>query len=94
MDGYCSRHLKQKCMICFEQVRSKNSPGTKSLSCGHAFHMRCILDWFVVSSECPVCRRVQVYEPLLDFKDKVEDELRKKYKDLIRSYEQELRDRR
>ena len=105
MDSFCNRHLKQKCSICFEQVRSANSPNTKRLHCGHSFHLDCILEWFVQSDECPVCRQVQkndkllkflrnfqkINDKLLKFKQKVQHELREKYKDAIRTYENELR---
>ena len=91
MDSFCNRHLKQKCSICFEQVRSANSPNTKRLHCGHSFHLDCILEWFVQSDECPVCRQVQKNDKLLKFKQKVQHELREKYKDAIRTYENELR---
>ena len=91
MDEHCSRHLKQKCSICFEQVRSTNSAGTKRLTCGHSFHHKCIIEWFVLSEICPVCRAPQPNEPLIKFRDKVEDNLRDKYRDAMKTYEKEIR---
>ena len=93
MDNHCARHLKQKCPVCFEQVRSLNSAHTKKLNCGHSFHLPCILGWFVESNTCPVCRSEQTanIDPLIQFKNSIEDNLREKYRDTIRSYEQELR---
>ena len=90
MDSCCARHLKQQCSVCFEQVPSTNSPNTKRLRCGHAFHLGCILDWFVESDECPVCRQVQKHDKLISFKMKVQHELREKYKHAIKSYEDEI----
>ena len=90
MDGLCVRHLKQKCSICFENVKSLNSLSTKRLTCGHSFHLNCILGWYVHSDECPVCRRKQNRDPLITYRDNVEEKMRKKYKDAIRTLEIEL----
>lgn len=91
MDGYCVRHLKQKCSICMDEVPSTNSANNKRLSCGHAFHFKCIMKWFVTSNECPTCRCKQHSDPLIIFKEGVENELRLKYRDAIRSLEAENR---
>jgi len=91
MDNRCPRHLKQTCSICLELVRSSNSQGTKRLKCGHAYHLNCILGWFVTSDVCPVCRNKQRDEPLLKFKEGIEENMRTKYKDTINTYEVEMR---
>lgn len=62
----------------------------KRLRCGHEFHTRCILDWFVSSDDCPVCGQVQKTDQFLIFKSKVQNELREKYKCAIQTYEDEL----
>lgn len=85
MDSFCSRHLKQQCSICFEPVPSTNSARTKRLSCGHAFHLRCIIKWFEMSDDCPVCRKAQTYDDLIKFKHNVENAIRKKYQDALRN---------
>jgi hypothetical protein len=90
MDEYCSRHLKQVCSICFEKVPSTNSAKTKRLSCGHSYHLNCILSWFVNSECCPICRKEQIKDPIILFKKKVEDEIREKYRDAITTYEYEI----
>jgi len=90
MDGLCVRHLKQKCLVCLEPVSSTNTINSKRLCCGHAFHPDCIMTWFVTSDECPVCRTKQTGDSLLEFKEKVEDALREKYKDAIESLESEV----
>ena len=89
-DGKCCRHLVQECSICFENVKSTNTVGTKRLTCGHSYHRDCILEWFITSDECPVCREKQPDDPFIIFKLKVEDELRKKYKDAIESLEDQV----
>lgn len=71
MDSLCSRHLKQQCSICFEKVPSTNSARTKRLSCGHAFHLRCIISWFERSDDCPVCRKTQPNDDLIVFKYRI-----------------------
>jgi len=90
-DGYCTRHLKQKCLICFESVPSTNSAKHKRLKCGHAFHFDCIIRWYVESDVCPVCRQEQVHDPLIQYKKKIEKKMRKIYKDAIVSLQSELR---
>lgn len=91
MDDYCTKHLKQTCSICFEKVPSTNSAKTKRLTCGHAFHLNCISNWFVNSDCCPVCRKEQTKDSLISFKNKVEDEMRDKYRDAMATYEYEIR---
>jgi len=90
MDSLCSRHLKQTCSICWENVRSANSANTKRLACGHSFHLNCILEWFVKSNECPVCRQEQIKDPMILYKDKIQEELRDLYRDAMRTYETEI----
>lgn len=90
MDGHCSRHLKQICAICFENVPSTNSAQAKRLSCGHAFHFRCIIKWYEQSDDCPICRKSQIDDDLIIFKTNIEESIRRKYKKTINSYEQEL----
>lgn len=83
MDGYCRRHLKQTCSICFEMVRSTNSPHTKRLNCGHSYHLECILKWFVKSNQCPTCRREHLNDPILEFKAAVEKNARRRKRALL-----------
>lgn len=90
MDDFCTRHLKQKCAVCWEKVPSTNSAKTKRLTCGHSFHLDCILGWFVTSSNCPTCRASQSHDSIITFKENVEDELRDKYKDAMKTYEIEI----
>ena len=89
MDGYCSRHLKQSCAICFEMVPSTNSSKHKRLNCGHDFHFNCLIQWFIESNDCPVCRKEHNHDPIIKFKNKIENNLRLKYRDAIRSLEKE-----
>ena len=91
MDGLCCRHLKQKCLICLESVGSTNTITSKRLACHHSFHVDCITEWFVTSDECPVCRCKQPEDPIIVFKEKVEDGMRAKYKDAIMSLEEEVK---
>ena len=90
LDGKCCYHLVQQCSICLENVKSTNTFNTKRLTCGHSYHVDCILTWFVTSDECPVCRTKQQYDPIIIFKSKVEEELRQKYSNAIKSLEQQV----
>ncbi len=74
-----------------EDVPSTNSANTKRLTCGHSFHYKCIIQWFVTSEDCPTCRCKQSKDPIITFKDSVENELRRKYRDAIRTLEIENR---
>jgi hypothetical protein len=87
MDGLCVRHSKQSCSVCLEPVSSLNTTKTKRLTCGHAFHVPCIMKWFLQSDECPSCRTKQVDDPLLEYKKSVETMMREKY---IEPLEREL----
>ena len=91
MDDFCSRHLKQKCSICWENVPSTNSAKHKRLSCGHSFHFDCISKWYIHSNECPTCRKPQTNDNILRFKKEIEKNLRIKYRNAIRSLEKEVR---
>ena len=89
MDGYCTRHLKQKCSVCWEEVPSTNSGNHKRLKCGHSFHFKCIIQWFKTSDNCPVCRKEQTHDTVIEFKHDIENKMRILYRDAIRSLEKE-----
>jgi len=89
-DGKCSVHLTQECAICFEDVRSNNTQHSKRLTCAHSFHMPCIMQWFQTSNACPVCRVAQVDDPIIKFKDSVEENMRLVYQDAIQTLERQL----
>ena len=90
LDGKCTRHAKQVCVICFESTKGPSSKATKVLQCGHAFHLNCILSWFVHSDKCPSCNTEQCGDPILEFKERVETNLRTKYMNVMQSYETEI----
>ncbi len=48
------------------------------------------MTWFETSDECPVCRTEQDTEPIIQFKKHVEDNIRIRYRDAIRSLEHEV----
>ena len=85
-DGKCRAHLSQTCAVCLE-VTKRND---KRLKCKHVFHNKCITTWFETSIECPTCRREQDDDPLVVFRKHVEDNMREKYRDAIRSLELEV----
>jgi len=73
--------------VCLEDI-SRSSQ--KRLSCKHVFHTKCIFTWFETSDECPLCKSEQDADPIIVFKRHVEENLRLKYKDAIKSLESEL----
>jgi len=58
------------------------------------FHDKCIIKWYEESIECPTCRMEQDNDPYVIFRRKVEDNIRIRYKDAIKSLESELADAR
>jgi hypothetical protein len=47
-----------ECPICYEALGARTT-GQAELTCGHAFHIRCIADWFATehANTCPICRK-------------------------------------
>ena len=84
----CSQHQRTtECSVCFEVIFQDS----KSLTCKHAFHKKCILPWFVEQDTCPVCRTAQPNDEFVKFRDMVGDNMRDRYKDAIQSLEEEVR---
>ena len=54
------------------------------------FHTKCIMKWFETSIECPQCRMEQDDDPVVMFRKSIEDTMREKYRDAIRSLEAEV----
>jgi hypothetical protein len=48
------------------------------------------MTWFETSDECPTCRTEQDTDPLIVFKKRVEDNIRVKYRDAVRSLQNEV----
>jgi len=85
-DGKCRAHTAQTCAVCLEATKRTD----KKLKCKHIFHNKCITTWFETSIECPTCRMEQDDDPLVVFRKHVEENIREKYRDAIRSLEVEL----
>ena len=85
-DGKCRAHLSQTCAVCLEGTKRND----KRLKCKHVFHNKCITTWFETSIECPTCRMEQDDDPLVVFRKHIEDNMREKYRDAIRSLEVEV----
>jgi len=51
------------------------------------------MTWYETNDECPICRTEQDTDPIIIFKRRVEGALRLKYRDAIRSLENQLRAR-
>lgn len=52
------------CGICLNSFESDSL--TSSIGCKHQYHFECLISWFEVKPNCPVCK-VGFREPLLDF---------------------------
>ncbi|MFC1843148.1 RING finger domain-containing protein, partial [Candidatus Dependentiae bacterium] len=45
----------KKCLICLDEF--KNTELVSVATCKHAYHLRCILEWFDHKRSCPLCNR-------------------------------------
>lgn len=88
-DGKCSAHLSRTCVVCLEDIGSKTG-ARKKLSCKHEFHTKCIFTWFETSDECPLCKTEQDSDPIIVFKKHVEENIRFKYREAIKSLEADV----
>ena len=85
-EGKCRAHLLQTCAVCLESTKRTD----KKLKCKHVFHAKCIMTWFETSIECPQCRMEQDDDPIVIFRKNVEENIREKYRDAIRTLESEV----
>jgi hypothetical protein len=85
-DGKCRAHASTTCTVCLEATKRND----KKLKCRHVFHSKCITKWFETSIECPTCRMEQDDDPLVVFRKNIEENIREKYRDAIRSLEIDL----
>ena len=85
-DGKCRAHLLHTCAICLETTKRTD----KKLKCKHSFHPKCIMKWFETSIECPQCRMEQDDDPVVVFRKNVEENIREKYREAIKSLEAEV----
>ncbi|GMF52666.1 unnamed protein product [Phytophthora fragariaefolia] len=59
LDDPVSSQAEPACCICLNEeilADDENSPLVQ-LPCHHHFHEDCVIDWFSVSTTCPLCRR-------------------------------------
>ena len=90
----CIRHINQSCVICQEVVTTRNTFSTRRLKCGHAYHTQCLMSWLSTEdaqATCPTCREDLSDMDLVIFKNKIEDNLREKYRATIDCYELDIR---
>jgi hypothetical protein len=46
------------CAVCYEDIVVTKT-GRAEMSCGHAYHIKCIADWMNTGANtCPMCRKV------------------------------------
>ncbi|KAI5079679.1 hypothetical protein GOP47_0005158 [Adiantum capillus-veneris] len=51
----CANDEQDTCPTCLEGYDNANPK--RSTSCGHHFHLSCILQWMERSTRCPICRK-------------------------------------
>lgn len=45
------------CVICYDKYKIQGKKCIKLPACDHAFHMKCIGEWFKKNNSCPICRK-------------------------------------
>ncbi|MCL7023303.1 hypothetical protein MKW94_010045 [Papaver nudicaule] len=53
-DGDDGEEHKDECSICLKEF--ENGISISELPCSHVFHTKCIVNWFVKVTNCPLCR--------------------------------------
>ena len=53
---------KKNCIICMEDF--KNGDEVIYIPCLHVFHKNCILEWFKIHNDCPICKYKITFENL------------------------------
>jgi hypothetical protein len=78
-EGFCLRHFKDECPICYESIDSSQ---TVVLACEHKFHKKCIVPWLSKNNlTCPTCRHpvdniiLDKYYIAIDNTDKLIEEI-------------------
>lgn len=74
--------------MCLEETKRND----KKLKCKHVFHFKCIIKWYEESIECPNCRMEQDDDPLIIFRRNIEENMRARYRDAIRTLEGQIRE--
>ena len=45
-----------------KELIEKEEDGISTLNCGHQFHTKCIINWFKIKNNCPICRQIILNE--------------------------------
>lgn len=46
------KYYTNECAICLDSICGQ----TLTITCGHTYHSKCLLNWFEHDMTCPVCR--------------------------------------
>lgn len=97
MNVKMKKNLNSNCVICAEKIKKDDL--ISILMCNHHFHSNCILKWYELKKNCPICRcdvdyKNNIIDKLDEISgknqyDKIEDLLKenlKKIKDFKKTY--------
>jgi hypothetical protein len=65
------KHDECECPICLMDIEEGSECRLLPEPCGHLFHLSCIDEWFVQSSQCPLCKRSMKSILLGEFDDDI-----------------------
>jgi len=51
------KHCNKECIICFELLKVKQNKRVLP-HCNHYYHEKCIDEWLLNNSSCPICRHI------------------------------------
>jgi len=57
-------NIIEQCPICLEDI----SDNSYTLECNHKYHIECIIKWFRNKHTCPLCKDIQIYDNLTQWK--------------------------
>ncbi len=83
----CRWHKEETCPVCLDEIQFKD---THKTSCSHTFHKHCIMNWYIMSDDCPVCRHTENEDPVIVFKRKFHEQISENYLDTIRTLEHDV----
>ena len=87
-----NKNIKSDCVICSEKINKNDL--VSILMCNHYFHSNCILKWYELKKNCPICRcDVDYKNSIIDKLDEISGEDQcDKIEELLKVYLKKIKD--